>query len=71
MGGLHVIFPEEYTGAEIVIIILSIYYVSLFFGKITGNQLIYAQKMYMSSELILVGIVFNVALNIPFIMKWG
>ena len=33
--------------------------------------MIYAQKMYMFSELILVGIVFNVALNIPFIIKWG
>jgi O-antigen/teichoic acid export membrane protein len=64
-------FPEKYAGATIVIIILSIYYVVLFFGKITGNQLIYAKKMHLSSLLMLVGIIFNVALNIPFIMKWG
>jgi O-antigen/teichoic acid export membrane protein len=64
-------FPAEYSGASIVIIVLSIYYAALFFGKITGNQLIYAKKTHLTSALMLVGIVFNVALNIPFIIKWG
>ena len=68
---ITLIFPEEYADATIVVIILSIYYSALFFGKTTGNQLIYAKKTHLSSALMLVGIAINVALNIPFIMTWG
>jgi O-antigen/teichoic acid export membrane protein len=62
---------EEYQEATIIIIILSIYYASLFFGKVTGNQLIYAKKTHITTLLTFLGIVINVGLNIPFIIKWG
>ena len=65
------IFPKEYADATTVVMILSIYYSALFFGKTTGNQLIYAKKTHLSSALMLAGIAINVALNIPFIMTWG
>jgi O-antigen/teichoic acid export membrane protein len=66
-----IIFPEEYSDATIVVMILSIYYSALFFGKTTGNQLIFAKKTHLSSFLMLVGVVINVGLNIPFIMTFG
>lgn len=68
---IMLIFPEEYAESTIVVIILTVYYASLFFGKTTGNQLIFAKKTHLSSALMLAGIVINVALNIPFIMIWG
>ena len=45
------------------------YYGSLFFGM--QPQLIYAKKTYIISLLTIVRIIINVALNIPFIIKWG
>jgi len=62
---------NEYQKATPVIIILSIYYASIFFQKITGIQLIYAKKTHITTLLMLVGITINVLLNIPFIMIWG
>jgi O-antigen/teichoic acid export membrane protein len=47
------------------------YYASLFIGKISGTQLIYAKKTYITSLLSLIGIFINVSLNIPMIIKWG
>ena len=68
---VYIIFPNEYSSAALIIIILSLYYAALFFGKITGNQLIYAKKTHLTSLLMLVGIIINAAFNIPFILKWG
>jgi len=62
---------EEYQEATIIIIILSVYFASLFFGKVTGNQLIYAKKTHIISLLTFLGIAINVGLNIPFIINWG
>ena len=42
---------------------------SHFFGKIP--QLVYAKKTFFSSNLTLVRIVLNIAINIPFILTWG
>lgn len=66
-----VFFPIDYLGAVNVIIILSLYYALLFFGKIIGTQLIYAEKTFVTMGLILLGVVVNVSLNIPFIIHWG
>ena len=66
-----VFFPVDYLGAVNVIIILSLYYALLFFGKIIGTQLIYAEKTFVTMGLILLGVVVNVSLNIPFIIHWG
>ena len=64
-------FPIEYLNAVYVVIVLSIYYISLFFGKITGPQLIFAKKTYIVPLLTLAGVFVNVALNVPFIIEWG
>jgi len=66
-----VFFPIDYWEAVNVIIILSLYYALLFFGKIIGTQLIYAEKTFVSMGLILFGVVVNVSLNIPLIIHWG
>jgi len=61
--------PEPFWSATDVVILLSMFYGSLFFGK--QPQLIFAKKTYVTSLLTLVGIALNVAINIPFIMAWG
>jgi len=66
-----VFFPIEYLYAVYVVIVLSIYYISLFFGKITGPQLIFAKKTHIVPLLTLAGVFVNVALNVPFIIEWG
>ncbi len=65
------LMPNSYAGAVDIIIILTVYYASMFFGKISGTQLIYAKKTHITTALSLIGIVVNVALNIPMIMMWG
>lgn len=64
-------FPRSYSGSVEIVIILAVYYASMFFGKITGTQLIYAKKTHITTALSLIGIAFNVLLNIPMIIKWG
>ena len=61
----------EYQKATPIISILSIYYASLFFGKVTGNQLIYAKKTHLTTLVTLLGIAINFGLSIPFIINWG
>ena len=63
-------FPIEYSQATLIVLILSIYYASLFFGKITGNQLIYAKKTHITSLLMLIGVTLNVSLNFVFIKNF-
>jgi O-antigen/teichoic acid export membrane protein len=62
---------NEYQGAIPIIIILSIYYGALFFGKVIGLQLIYAKKTHITTLLMFLGIMINVGLNVPFIIDWG
>jgi O-antigen/teichoic acid export membrane protein len=64
-------FNNTYIQANIIIIILSMYYASMFFGKIIGMQLIFAKKTHLTTLLMFVGIAINVGLNIPFIIYWG
>ena len=61
----------DYQKATPIISILSIYYAALFFGKVTGNQLIYAKKTHLSTLVTFLGIAINFGLNIPFIINWG
>ena len=68
---VFVFFPADYFDAIGVIVVLSVYYASLFFGKIVGPQLIFAKKTYTVTFLTLIGIFVNAGLNIPFIIKWG
>jgi len=68
---LFILLPSSYYGAVDVIVILSVFYASVFFGKLTGTQLIFAKKTYITSVLTFSSIAINVALNIPLITYWG
>jgi O-antigen/teichoic acid export membrane protein len=66
---IMILTPESFHGAIDIVIILYMLYGSYFFGK--QPQLLFAKKTYISSALSLTRIALNVAINIPFIMKWG
>lgn len=66
---VYIIAPPSYYGAVDVVIVLSMFYGILFFGK--QPQLIFAKKTHISSLLMIIRIVLNVGLNIPFIIHWG
>lgn len=64
-----ILTPEPYHGATIIVMILSVYYGFLFFGK--QPQLLFSKKTYITSLLSIMSISLNILVNIPFIMKWG
>jgi O-antigen/teichoic acid export membrane protein len=66
---IFILTPKSYHGAIDIVAILSMLYGSYFFGK--QPQLIFAKKTYITSILTLVSIGLNIAINIPFIYKWG
>ncbi len=68
---ISILTPPSYHGAIDIVIILSMFYGFMFFGKLNGNQLIFTKKTHITSLLTMVNIGLNVGLNIPFIMKWG
>ena len=61
--------PKDYHGAVDIVTILSLLYVTYFFGK--QPQLIYAKKTFLTSVLTVGSIGLNVLINIPFIQQWG
>ncbi len=63
------LIPSNYYEAKDIVIILSMYYGILFFGK--QPQLIYAKKTHIATILFLLSMFLNIGLNIPFIIKWG
>ena len=62
--------PSFHSAAPLISI-LSMYYGFLFFGKITGMQLIYKKKTYITSILTIMDIGVGVAISILFIRKFG
>ena len=66
---ISILTPKSYHGAIDIVIILSMFYGSMFFGK--QPQLIFVKKTHITLLLSIVAIALNVGLNIPFIMKWG
>jgi O-antigen/teichoic acid export membrane protein len=64
-----VLTPSSFHGAVDIVIILAMFYSVMFFGK--QPQLVYAKKTGITSFLSIMGVGLNIALNIPFIMKWG
>jgi O-antigen/teichoic acid export membrane protein len=68
---ISILTPPAFHDAIDIVTILSIYYGILFFGKITGIQLIYLKKTHITSLLTLSALALNVAVNIPFIYTWG
>jgi O-antigen/teichoic acid export membrane protein len=66
---ISILTPKSYHGAIDIVIILSMFYGSMFFGK--QPQLVFAKKTHITLLLSIVTIALNIGLNIPFIMKWG
>ncbi len=64
---LKIFIDEKYYGSENVIIILTLYYFTLTFGKIASTQLIYAKKVWLNSNFFIMNIILNIILNIPLI----
>ena len=61
--------PASYHGAADIVTILTLLYVTYFFGK--QPQLIYAKKTVITSVMTIVSIGLTIAVNIPFITRWG
>ena len=68
---IYILTPKSYHGATDIVIVLSLFYGLLFFGKVNGNQLIYQKKTWVSSILSILNTGLNICLNIAFIIKWG
>ncbi len=68
---LFLLTEKSFHGAADIIIILSVYYASLFFSKVNGRQIMFAQKTYLSSALLAVSIILNVIFYIPLIRSFG
>ena len=66
---LFILTPSSYHGAVDIITVLSLLYVTYFFGK--QPQLIYAKKTGITSYLTIFSIVMNILINVPFIKYWG
>ncbi len=67
---LFLLTEKSFHGAADIIIILSVYYASLFFSKVNGRQIMFAQKTYLSSLLLAVSIILNVIFYVPLI-RWA
>lgn len=67
--GLWLLTPPSYHGAIDVVILLSVHYGIMFFGK--QPQLIYAKKTWISSALSVVSLALTVALCVPLIRRGG
>lgn len=61
--------PKDYHSAADIVTILSLLYVTYFFGK--QPQLIYAKKTFITSMMTIGSIGLNVLINIPCIHQWG
>ena len=68
---LLTLIDSRYHGSENVIIILSIYYFSLIFGKISGAQLMFSKKVWLNTNFFILNVLLNLLLNIPLIYFYG
>jgi O-antigen/teichoic acid export membrane protein len=66
-----ILTPGDYHGAIDIVSVLSIYYALMFFGKIAGQQLFFAQKTSISSFLGIISIGFTVSTSYLFAIEWG
>jgi len=68
---ISILTPKSYHGAINIVAILCIYYGISFFRKITGLQLVFKKKAYISMLESLIAVVLNICLNILLIMQYG
>lgn len=65
------VLPEEFLPAIGVMTVLCMHYGTLFFGKITGKQLMYAKRTGLVSLLSVVGVMISLAICFPLARIWG
>ena len=68
---MDIFIDEKYHGSENIIIILSIYYFTLIFGKISSTQLIFAKKVWLNTNYFILNVILNIIFNIPLIYYFG
>ena len=68
---MDIFIDEKYHGSENIIIILSIYYFTLIFGKISSTQLIFAKKVWLNTNYFILNVILNIIFNIPIIYYFG
>jgi len=68
---VRILTPPAYSQASIIVIILSMYYAALFFGKITGTQLIFMRKTWLTSLLSFVDIGISILCCVFLIGRFG
>ena len=68
---MNLLVSESYSGGASILVILSLYYSMMFFGKISGTQLIFAKQTWLTSKLMFFGVMLNVILNVPMIYLWS
>ncbi|MFC1462404.1 lipopolysaccharide biosynthesis protein [Verrucomicrobiota bacterium] len=66
---LFVLTPVSYHGASDIVSILAVFYGIMFFGK--QRQMIYAKKTHIIALLSTGYVALVIALNVPFILRWG
>lgn len=68
---IFMLFPENYSSGYKILIVICLYYLILFMGKITGQQLLFAKKTWLISGLSLLTIILNIVITYPLVVKFG
>lgn len=68
---VELLLPEPFHAAGEIIPILAMYYGFMFFGKVIPLQFMYAKKAWILTLLLVMSVLLNVGINIPFILEWG
>ena len=67
----QILLSPSFADADVVVMLLAAYYAFLFFGKISGAQLIYARRTGLTSVMTFVGVGFSVALTALLVQRGG
>ncbi len=68
---VHVMAAPSFAPAADIVIVLTLFYMVLFFAKINGDQLIFAKKTHLTTMLLIGAAILNVLVNVFFIKMWG
>ncbi len=63
-------FPETYSSGSIMLVLLCFYYLILYLGKITGQQLLFAKKTWLISGLSILTILVNILVTYPLVILY-
>lgn len=65
------LLDKSYAGSKIIVIIFSIYYLTLFFSKIVSHQFIFLKKVIVSTYIFFLNICMNIMFTIPAVLYIG